>query len=219
MRTIKIHPELQIMFSGICKALEMDEAEVKSRCREKDLVNARYLFFKHAKDTYKRKYSLSDIGAVVGRDHASVLYGVKAANMDIKTNYNEMETKYNKTLGLVKLGSGRSAAREARQDIKRYRELIEKSERFIQNVKDNTVIPFTKAIDSEILVEAVKYFDNLAGFCGEFSFKCRGIEIILQKTKSTLEYLEVWNGDKDYFNLAPEQLTYFTTKLNLTNGL
>lgn len=218
MKSTKINPELSVMFSGICAALEMDEKEVNSKCRDTDLKHARFLYFKHAKDTYKNKYSLAEIGSIVGKDHATVRHGVIVINRDIKDNHKGLKEKYERTLCVADSSGGRSAAQIARKRVKIMQEKVKNDLLFIQKVKENTTIEFTKPIDSNILHNAVQYFKGIDINNSESIFKLGNIEIIITVINKSLVHLEVWNGEKDFFNLAPEQLTYFTTQLNLENG-
>ena len=51
---------------------------LKSRARDNDVVIARQFYFKRAK--LFTKASLSKIGAIVNRDHATVIHGIKVVN-------------------------------------------------------------------------------------------------------------------------------------------
>ena len=126
MKSTKINPELKVMFSSICAALDMDEKLVNSKCRDEDLKYTRFLYFKHAKDTYKNKYSLADIGAVVGKDHASVRHGVIIVNRDIKDNHKGLKEKYERTLCVARSSGGRSAAQTARKRVEIMQEKIQR---------------------------------------------------------------------------------------------
>lgn len=50
------------------------DVDIESPRRHKDIVEARFIFFDILRS---EKYGLAKIGASVGRDHASVLHGVK----------------------------------------------------------------------------------------------------------------------------------------------
>jgi len=69
-KTAKPHKVLNM----VQKELEIDDIGVKSRSRE--LSQARFIYFKLAKK-YCRYASLSKIGSVVNRDHATVINGLK----------------------------------------------------------------------------------------------------------------------------------------------
>jgi len=89
----------------ILRLVELEiEEELNTRSRKRELVYARAIYFKLARDITKRSYD--SIGKLVGRDHASVLYGVKLfdtviANyeMEYLKVYKELRFKIGKIVG------------------------------------------------------------------------------------------------------------------------
>tara|TARA_R110000787_G_scaffold94579_1_gene197325 strand:+ start:413 stop:817 length:405 start_codon:yes stop_codon:yes gene_type:complete len=60
----------------ILRLVELDvHADLNTKSRKRELVYARAIYFKLAKDMTKR--SCDSIGKLVSRDHASVLHGIK----------------------------------------------------------------------------------------------------------------------------------------------
>jgi len=51
---------------------------LKEKTREREIVEKRQFYFKRARD--HTKCSLAQIGRLVGKDHATVLHGIKAVN-------------------------------------------------------------------------------------------------------------------------------------------
>jgi len=68
--------------------LEIPDIKIKSR--QRDYVNARFLYFKIAHNVCRT--SLTKIAQVVDRDHATVIHGIK--QFDNLVKYNKNEFKY-----------------------------------------------------------------------------------------------------------------------------
>ena len=68
--------------------LEIPDIKIKSR--QRDYVNARFLYFKIAHNVCRT--SLTKIAQVVDRDHATVIHGIK--QFDNLVKYNKTEFKY-----------------------------------------------------------------------------------------------------------------------------
>jgi len=68
--------------------LEIPDLKIKSR--QRDYVNARFLYFKIAHNVCRT--SLTKIAQVVDRDHATVIHGIK--QFDNLVKYNKTEFKY-----------------------------------------------------------------------------------------------------------------------------
>jgi chromosomal replication initiator protein len=68
----------------VCQYYQVDEEQLKSRSRKKTLNEARrvtaYLLRKHT------ELSLMDVGALMGRDHTTVLHALQKIEADLKTN-------------------------------------------------------------------------------------------------------------------------------------
>jgi hypothetical protein len=67
----------QILFD-VCKRTGFTLEELKGKCRKRELVDARFIYFRRAKE--KTKASLSSIGKEVNKDHATVLHGINEAS-------------------------------------------------------------------------------------------------------------------------------------------
>jgi len=65
-----------------------------TRTRRREVVDARYVYFRRAKE--KTKASLREIGIPVGKDHASVLAGIRVAN-NVKAVMNLYNRLYGQT--------------------------------------------------------------------------------------------------------------------------
>lgn len=74
------------------------DVDIESPRRHKDIVEARFIFFDILRS---EKYGLAKIGASVGRDHASVLHGVKQTLYWSQTD-KEFSEKYDLIKSLYK---------------------------------------------------------------------------------------------------------------------
>lgn len=85
-------PELETILDRVCQYLELDVPNVKTKNRKRTHVTARFYYFYLARNY--TQYSLASVGAVVGRDHATVMHGVteieKYLSFD-KTVINDLE--------------------------------------------------------------------------------------------------------------------------------
>ena len=70
--------ELESILDKVCKHLELDVPRIKAKGRTRTNANARFYYFYLAKRY--TEYSLASIGAVVGKDHATVIYGIRQIN-------------------------------------------------------------------------------------------------------------------------------------------
>jgi hypothetical protein len=52
---------------------------LKGNTRKREVVDARYVYFKRAREIFGTKYSLKKIGREVNRDHATVMWGIEEA--------------------------------------------------------------------------------------------------------------------------------------------
>ena len=69
--------ELEDVLVSICDVLNINVKAVKGSSRAREQVEARQIFFYIVKEVIKTKATLNNIGGVVNRDHASVIYGCK----------------------------------------------------------------------------------------------------------------------------------------------
>lgn len=79
--------ELERIFAFVCRKQKIDPAIAKRKSRKREIVVARNLYFKRAKERTGK--SLNKIGSVVGQDHATVLHGIKNVN-----NIRELSRRY-----------------------------------------------------------------------------------------------------------------------------
>lgn len=62
----------------ISEECDVSLPEIISRCRKKEVVNARFIFCTVMKKHFK--YSLTRIGNIVGRDHTTVIHAIREFN-------------------------------------------------------------------------------------------------------------------------------------------
>lgn len=74
--------------------------DLSIQSRRRHLVYARFIFFKLARDN--TRYSLSDIGRLINKDHASVLHGIKQFDNVIREYEDELFKIYVKIDALCK---------------------------------------------------------------------------------------------------------------------
>ena len=74
----------------VSEKVEIPVEILKMKTRKREIVEARQFFFVEAKE--QTKESLSRIGAYVGKDHATVLHGIKTVNntVEVKEKYEEL---------------------------------------------------------------------------------------------------------------------------------
>lgn len=90
MKTIqKEHPISKIVREHIEQELAVD---LKQVCRVRSLVYARFLYFKVMKE--KTRLSVSAIGGFIGKDHASVLHGVKMFDDVVRVHESHLVDMY-----------------------------------------------------------------------------------------------------------------------------
>jgi chromosomal replication initiator protein len=90
------NPELEKIFVDVCTHLNVDTTLARSKSRKMELVSARQIYCKLAKE-HASKVSLSSIGRVIGkRDHATVLHGIKQVD-DLCFSSKVFRKKYEET--------------------------------------------------------------------------------------------------------------------------
>lgn len=82
-KTLKPRPEkyeyaLPHILHRVSKMTGISIEELKSKSRKREVVDARFVYFRRAKE--KTKHSLAEIGKIVHRDHTTVQHGIKEAN-------------------------------------------------------------------------------------------------------------------------------------------
>jgi len=93
---IKIDPQWAINAASEYFGIRKDELMGKSRTQR--LVFPRYCIFKLLRD--KTNWSLTDIGRFLGKDHATVLHGIRTIENDLRYNQ-EKEAWYQEYLNIV----------------------------------------------------------------------------------------------------------------------
>lgn len=95
--------KLKIILTHVANYFSVSVVQLRSKSKKRELVNARHIFFKLAKDNLPdRDVSLQKIADVLNKDHATVLHGIKnIVNSEFTKdmrwydylNINEMVTK------------------------------------------------------------------------------------------------------------------------------
>ena len=80
-KTVERLTTLEDIINGITKRSGFTLEQLRSKCRDQELVKCRYFFFKRART--KTKQSLSVIGRMVNRDHATVLHGIDKVDTEL----------------------------------------------------------------------------------------------------------------------------------------
>jgi hypothetical protein len=80
---------LETILEDVAEKTKTTVEDLKRKTRKREIVDARYVYFKRAKELTSK--SLSAIGSIVGKDHASVLHGIREANTtkQVSELYNE----------------------------------------------------------------------------------------------------------------------------------
>lgn len=101
----------KIMFDVIEQVLEISTEELRSNSRKRELVEARHIFCYFTKEN--TKFTLSKIGGLVNRDHASILHAVNLinnllesnkdfnTNKDFKVKFDDVKVALEKKIGHV----------------------------------------------------------------------------------------------------------------------
>jgi hypothetical protein len=66
---------LEDILDEVCSRMDISAEAIKGKCREREVVEARFIFFKRAKEL--TNYSQRVIGSLVGKGHCDVFYGIK----------------------------------------------------------------------------------------------------------------------------------------------
>jgi len=81
----------EVVINEVCKRTGVTYEELKSKCRKRHLVEARYLYAYIMKK--KSNYSLEKIGSQINRDHSMMIYynnmfeSIASYNTDMFLNY------------------------------------------------------------------------------------------------------------------------------------
>lgn len=81
---------LRSILVDVSKKTGISIENLKSRWRFREFVDARYIYFKRAKELLNGSETLNSIGNLVNRDHATVLYGIEQVD-----NVKELQMQYN----------------------------------------------------------------------------------------------------------------------------
>jgi hypothetical protein len=88
LKAKKFEISLNEIIDYICKRERISKERFTSKSRKREIVEARQLYFKRAREVTRN--SLYTIGITVGKDHATVLHGIKTID-----NVRELTEKYN----------------------------------------------------------------------------------------------------------------------------
>ena len=63
--------------------------DLRSKTRKREVVDARYMYYRRCREYFKQKCSYREIGEEVNRDHASVIWGIRATEeiIEVKRKY------------------------------------------------------------------------------------------------------------------------------------
>lgn len=75
--TTRIYRTLSQILSEVSRKVDISLELLQSKSRKQDIVDARFVYFRRAREI--NKASLEKIGLLVGKDHASVLHGIREA--------------------------------------------------------------------------------------------------------------------------------------------
>lgn len=73
LRTSPLH-----VLSDVCKLTGFTIEQLRGKTRLREIVDARFVYFRRAKEVTRA--SFASIGLLLGKDHATVMHGVKEAN-------------------------------------------------------------------------------------------------------------------------------------------
>lgn len=79
--------ELEPILSEICRALKLQPGQLKSISRRRDVVDARHIYYRRAREMTSLPYYA--IANYIGKNHATAIYGERQA-YDVK----EIDEKY-----------------------------------------------------------------------------------------------------------------------------
>ncbi|NLH53540.1 MAG: hypothetical protein GX459_11940 [Bacteroidales bacterium] len=97
------------VLNDVCQKLHISADALKSKTRKREIVEARHIYFRRACEITRA--SLSKIGAVVFRDHCTVIYGRKQAH-----EVPDLIKKYESIYGKAKVQNKTLAAQNEEAD-------------------------------------------------------------------------------------------------------
>ena len=74
------------LIKAINRALKID---IKSKSRKREIVYARFIFYNKLRNSKERYYSFQNIGDFLGKDHATIIHGLK--QYDILKEYDDFK--------------------------------------------------------------------------------------------------------------------------------
>ena len=91
------------LIQAINRALKID---IKSKSRKRDIVYARFIFYNKLRNSKDRYYSFQNIGDFLGKDHATIIHGLKQYDIlkeydDFKEIINKVETEIERSGGFA----------------------------------------------------------------------------------------------------------------------
>lgn len=90
----KLKLELEGILFDVSNKTKIPINQLKSKSRLREVVDARYIFFRRAKEVLNNKVSITSIGKIINLTHASVIHGIREANQ-----VKEIIDKYNAIYG------------------------------------------------------------------------------------------------------------------------
>ena len=127
------HPYTVLM--DVCRRTGITPEQVMSKTRKREIVDARQIYFRRCRELTKA--SLSEIGSVVYRDHATVLHGEKEAK-----NTNALVKLYDKCYGSEAIEGFVGKENEASEFV------------------DRPVLPYNSNDPREQIIPSSKYFQE-----------------------------------------------------------
>lgn len=112
---------LKVLFNKVCQKLNLNPEIVKKKCRQTNLVYARYIYCYLALQS-KYKYELAIIGSVVDLDHATVRHGYKKVKNFLEINDPYFATYWQpfKTFNVQRKTINTSTIKEINSRIQKY---------------------------------------------------------------------------------------------------
>jgi len=74
----KVYSDPVSVLNDVARKLNLQVSQLKSKTREREIVDARRIYYRRCRETTKASYA--EIGSLVGVDHATVMHGEKTAH-------------------------------------------------------------------------------------------------------------------------------------------
>lgn len=148
--------ELEELFNTICHIIGEEPDDVKRKSRKRNLVCTRQVYFYFAKNT--TKHTMSNIGRILEKDHATVLHGIRLVESAIErpVSYPILHEKFKKVSDIIHINLNTMKAKLKVREIA-YQSLMESDLRDKKKMVPNSknYIEIVKQIDitKELLYE------------------------------------------------------------------